>query len=186
MNREINYEIDNCITDLEILICLDKRAMKDLENNTHEIEQQEVLTIIREFIRLRNDYNKKKQKNKDLTDKCIELATTIDSLETDLKDMDKKFRYAVPDDMIHKLYVEKELYEQERERNKELEICLKSEQKYSEGLNRDIKSLLNIEPNNNFISKDKIEKEFEKFTAHNNCFNLGDMQLLLDNIIMEE
>ena len=35
------------------------------------------------------------------------------------------------------------------------------------------------------IRKDKIEKEFEKFTAHNNCFNLGDIQMLLDNILEE-
>jgi len=57
------------------------------------------------------------------------------------------------------------LYNKEKEKNKELELCLKSEEKYSEGLNKDIKSLLNIEPNNNFVSKDKIKdkiKECEK------------------------
>lgn len=66
MNNKINYEIDNCTTDLDTLIALDKRAIRDLENNTHEIEQHEVLTIIREFIRLRNDYKQEKEKNKDL------------------------------------------------------------------------------------------------------------------------
>lgn len=35
------------------------------------------------------------------------------------------------------------------------------------------------------IPKSKIEEEFEKMTAHNNCFNLGDIQLLLDNILEE-
>lgn len=44
---------------------------------------------------------------------------------------------------------------------KELEICLKAEEKYSEGLNNDIKSLLNIEPNTNFIHKDKIKEILE-------------------------
>lgn len=39
---------------------------------------------------------------------------------------------------------------------------------------------------NDYISKDRIREEFEKFTAHNNCFNLGDIQLLLDNILEEE
>lgn len=77
------------------------------------------------------------------------------------------------------------LYMEEKGKNKELELCLKAEEKYSEGLNRDIKSLLNIEPNDNFISKAKVKEEFEKFTAHNNCFNLGDIQLLLDNILEE-
>ena len=33
-----------------------------------------------------------------------------------------------------------------------------SEEKYSESLNRDIESLLHIEPNTNFISKDKIRE----------------------------
>ena len=37
-----------------------------------------------------------------------------------------------------------------------LKECLKAEEKYSESLNRDIQSLLHIEPNDNFISKDKI------------------------------
>ena len=49
-------EINNCATDMETLIALNERAVKDLENNTHEIGQEEVLTIIREFIRLKNDY----------------------------------------------------------------------------------------------------------------------------------
>lgn len=48
--------ISGCCTSLETLIELDKRAVKDLENNTHTIDQVEVLTIIREFIRCKNDY----------------------------------------------------------------------------------------------------------------------------------
>ena len=81
MNKEINYEIDNCITDLDTLIILDKRAIKDVENNTHEIEQQEVLTIIREFIRLKNDYNKEKEKNKKLEDELMEKELIIDGMK---------------------------------------------------------------------------------------------------------
>lgn len=42
--------------------------------------------------------------------------------------------------------------------NKNLKICLEREEKYSQSLNEDIKSLLNIEPNTNFISKDKIRE----------------------------
>lgn len=41
---------------------------------------------------------------------------------------------------------------------KDLEECLKAEEKYAEGLNNDIKSLLNIEPNNNFIPKSKVRE----------------------------
>lgn len=92
MNNKINYKIDNCTTDLDTLIALDKRAIRDLENNTHEIEQHEVLTIIREFIRLRNDYKQEKEKNKELEEKlkiakqlyndaCISIAT--DCIEKD-------------------------------------------------------------------------------------------------------
>lgn len=66
IGETVEFEIDNCTTDLDTLIALDKRAIKDLENNTHEIKQHEVLTIIREFIRLRNDYKQEKEKNKEL------------------------------------------------------------------------------------------------------------------------
>ena len=45
----------------------------------------------------------------------------------------------------------------------ELEVCLQAEEKYAEGLNNDIKSLLNIEPNNNFISKDKIKNKIKEY-----------------------
>lgn len=44
-----------CIN-IENLIALEKRAAEDLENNTHKIGQEEILTIIREFIRCKNDY----------------------------------------------------------------------------------------------------------------------------------
>jgi hypothetical protein len=62
-----------------------------------------------------------------------------------------------------------DLYNKEKEKNKELELCLKSEEKYSEGLNRDIKSLLNIEPNSNFISKDKIKQEIKELKENEDC-----------------
>lgn len=94
MNNEINYEIDNCITDLDTLKILDKRAMKDLKNNTHEIEQQEVLTIIREFIRLRNDYNKEKEKNKELEDT---LKCTQNSWYEDTKKIEELINKTNPD-----------------------------------------------------------------------------------------
>lgn len=79
MSNEINYEIDNCITDLDTLKVLDKRAIKNLENNAHKIEQQEVLTIIREFIRLRNDYNKEREKNKKYENKIKAVLELIDT-----------------------------------------------------------------------------------------------------------
>lgn len=55
-------KIENCCTSVDTLIELDKRAQEDIKNNTHNIEQHEVLTIIREFIRCKNDieYIKKK------------------------------------------------------------------------------------------------------------------------------
>ena len=49
-------KISGCCTDIKTIIELDKRAVEDLENNTHTIDQIEVLTIIREFIRCKNDY----------------------------------------------------------------------------------------------------------------------------------
>lgn len=55
-----------------------------------------------------------------------------------------------------------DLYQKEKEKNKNLELCLKAEERYSEGLNEDIKSLLNIEPNVNFISKSKIKEKIEE------------------------
>lgn len=82
--NKINYEIDNCVTDLDTLIALDKRAIRDLENNTHEIEQHEVLTIIREFIRLRNDYKQEKEKNKELEAKRIWNKLRIEELKKEL------------------------------------------------------------------------------------------------------
>ena len=55
--------ISGCIVNLDTLLALDKRACEDLKNNTHNIGQEEVLTIIREFIRCKNDY---KNMNKNL------------------------------------------------------------------------------------------------------------------------
>ena len=53
---------------------------------------------------------------------------------------------------------------------KELEVCLQAEEKYAEGLNNDIKSLLNIEPNNNFVCKDKIREIMRK---DRDCLTFG-------------
>lgn len=54
--------LKNCCTTLDTLIELDKRAVEDLENDTHNIGQEEVITIIREFIRCKNDYEYIKKK----------------------------------------------------------------------------------------------------------------------------
>ena len=58
MDKEELLKIDTCCTSMETLLELDKRAEKDRKNNTHNIGQEEVLTIIREFIRCKNDYKK--------------------------------------------------------------------------------------------------------------------------------
>lgn len=36
---------------------------------------------------------------------------------------------------------------------------------------------------NYYIEKSKIEEEFERMIAHNNCFNVGDLNDLLDRIL---
>ena len=64
--KEIDYTMTNHIIDLETLIALDKRAMEDIENNTHNIGQEEILTIIRECIRLKNDYDKQQKEIEEL------------------------------------------------------------------------------------------------------------------------
>ena len=57
-NKKELLKIDNCCTNMETLLALHERAEKDLKNNTREIGQEEIITIIREFIRCKNDYNK--------------------------------------------------------------------------------------------------------------------------------
>ena len=54
MSEELK-NINNCCVDLETLLSLEKRAIEDLKNGTHNIGQEEVITIIREFIRCKND-----------------------------------------------------------------------------------------------------------------------------------
>lgn len=72
-------------------------------------------------------------------------------------------------------------------RNKELEAELKPIKNIEKALDEmDIEGMWNDIKAEDYIPKSKIEKEFEKFTTHNNCFNLGDMQLLLDNILEED
>ena len=63
----------NCCIDIETLISLDERAKEDLKNNTHNIQQQEVLTIIREFIRCKNDCSNLIAENKELKEENNEL-----------------------------------------------------------------------------------------------------------------
>ena len=70
--------------------------------------------------------------------------------------------------------------------NQELLKELNKEKEKNEELEGHFAHFVNDFMNYNYIHKDKIKKEFEKFTAHNNCFNLGDIQLLLDNILEEE
>ena len=70
---------------------------------------------------------------------------------------------------------------------KELEVCLQAEEKYAEGLNNDIKSLLNIEPNNNFVCKDKIRekiKELSKTQAYK--VGLEEYTIKILNELLEE
>lgn len=87
---------------------------------------------------------------------------------------------------------------------KELELCLKAEEQYSKGLNNDIKSLLNIEPNTNFIHKDKVREKIEqlKFVkntvkntpvkdnkyTYKECieYRIEDLQELLEEIKLKE
>lgn len=61
MDKEELLKIDNCTTSIETLLGLDKRAEDDMKNNTHNIGQEELITIIREFIRCKNDYEKLKK-----------------------------------------------------------------------------------------------------------------------------
>lgn len=70
MDKEEILKIDNCTTSIETLLGLDKRAEDDIKNNTHNINQEEVITIIREFIRCKNDYEKLKKQTR-LTGKRV-------------------------------------------------------------------------------------------------------------------
>lgn len=79
--------IMNCCVDFETLFALDKRAVEDLENNTHNIGQEEVLTIIREFIRCKNDfenliarYKELEEKNKNNSEWITNLSKENDKL----------------------------------------------------------------------------------------------------------
>lgn len=64
MEKEELLKIDNCTTSIETLLGLDKRAEYDRKNNTNNIGQEEVVTIIREFIRCKNDYEKLKKRTR--------------------------------------------------------------------------------------------------------------------------
>lgn len=74
----------NCCTDIETLISLDERAKEDLKNNTHNIQQQEVLTIIREFIRCKNDCSNLIAENKELKEMLKHRIEYTNKLEKDL------------------------------------------------------------------------------------------------------
>ena len=64
MKKEELLKIDTCCTSMETLLELDERAENDMKNNTHNIGQEEVITIIREFIRCKNDYEKIKKQTR--------------------------------------------------------------------------------------------------------------------------
>lgn len=50
--------------------------------------------------------------------------------------------------------------------------------------NKELEEKVKILSNHNYyIEKSKIEEEFERMTSHANCFNLGDMNDLLDRIL---
>jgi len=63
-------------------------------------------------------------------------------------------RYEIAESIVYFInQIEKQQKEIEH-----LNLCLESEDKAKAGLENDIKSLLHIEPNDNFIHKDKIRK----------------------------
>lgn len=50
--------------------------------------------------------------------------------------------------------------------------------------NKELKEKVKILSNHNYyIEKSKIEEEFERMIVHSNCFNVGDMNDLLDRIL---
>jgi len=59
-----------------------------------------------------------------------------------------------------------DLIESQRQEIENLKVCLEAEEKYAEGLNRDIKSLLDFEPNNDFIGKNKIKEMIEEIEKY--------------------
>lgn len=77
----------------------EEEIIKELEYEVEQADYHNTTFVIydKEYIRKIIDlYNKEKEKNEEL---------------------DEKFRYAVPDDMIDELYVSKKLYEQLKEEN---------------------------------------------------------------------
>ena len=71
-------------------------------------------------------------------------------------------------------FTETGLFNKVIEENKELKVKLKlSKELYDDAC----KCLLGT------IEKSKIEEEFERMIAHSNCFNVGDMNDLLDRIL---
>lgn len=112
----------NCCTDIETLISLDERAKEDLKNNTHNIQQHEVLTIIREFIRCKNDCSNLIAENKELKE-FKENIERIDKKQLDklYKDAQKALKeYRETQNKVAKLEEEnKELKEKIKEINEE-------------------------------------------------------------------
>lgn len=62
--------MNKCMLTIQDLEALEKRAVKDLENNTHDLGQEEIVTLIREFIRCKNDYEEINNMYK-LTGTCV-------------------------------------------------------------------------------------------------------------------
>lgn len=75
-------------------------------------------------------------------------------------------------------------------RNKELEKLSENIKMFRDNnLSSEIDYVIALKSNfmeylkTDYISKSKIEEEFERMTSHANCFNLGDMNDLLDRIL---
>lgn len=114
------------------------------------MSEKEIIKTLEEIIQKNQQVVKEAYKNKDIN--TMQLVADIDNEAIAIQGL-------------------LDLYNKEKEKNKNLELCLKAEEKYSEGLNRDIKSLLNIEPNTNFISKDKIKQCIGKLLEHKENIN---------------
>lgn len=80
----------------------------------------------------------------------------------------------------------KAINDEHKKENGELRATIKDYEEKQNKLAFKTNQYMNDVLQNKIVSKSKVEKEFEKFISHNNCFNLGDMQMLLDNIIEED
>ncbi len=82
-----------------------------------------------------------------------------------------------------------DLYNTQKEEIKELKLHIDLEDKANESLKRDIKSLLHIEPNDNFIRKDEVLKALgyeENDEEYKRIYNKEELILSLIRTINEE